>query len=529
MKRLCLLFISFLSLSFINYSYSMDSLTDAQSIAEEERMHWSVLPREVSNYLAQYIIADQKPAILQKMATASKQQVIHEGDEIIQDVGFSGDGRFLAVSFEGSVKIYDMASGKCISILKDEHNSWDFKLIRLNFLGTKVIIYRDSEVTIWDIKSGVCTSLKGHIESVPGLGKRFSICSAEFSWKGDLVVTTSEDGTAKIWDVETGECIQTLLVSDPCTLPGKLGVGAKQAKFNAKGDKVVTRTNMMHGRAQIWDVKEGICLQSITHKGITEVQFNKAGTMLLTGSWDGTVNIWDVATGYCSHTFENVKKVGPVICGRFDEGATRVVVAHSACSDGLTKEETAAATCIWNIEDGQLLINCDSRYGQFWDWVQPRISEKVLLTVKDKERKTFRDKVSGKQINDNELKVWDVVTGGLLLTMKVRDAPIHRVVMSPDNRKCVTIDEKKGIKISDLSEFFDACFYLRRKLSISQAVILQQMQKEHFTVGEEQQETIAETEGFNFVEWPQMLVHYQELPEILKNVCKIKAEVKKTD
>jgi WD40 repeat protein len=36
------------------------------------------------------------------------------------------------------------------------------------------------------------------------------VCSAAFSTDGSLVLTTSDDGTARIWDTLTGECTQIL-------------------------------------------------------------------------------------------------------------------------------------------------------------------------------------------------------------------------------------------------------------------------------------------------------------------------------
>ena len=60
----------------------------------------------------------------------------------------------------------------------------------------------DGTAKIWDVESGTeIYTLNGHTAE---------IVSLQFNSDGDLVLTGSFDNTAKIWDVNTGECIHTL-------------------------------------------------------------------------------------------------------------------------------------------------------------------------------------------------------------------------------------------------------------------------------------------------------------------------------
>ena len=59
----------------------------------------------------------------------------------------------------------------------------------------------DSTAKIWDVSTGECKqTFSGHSNLV---------WSAVFSADGLSVLTASSDATAKIWDVSTGECKQT--------------------------------------------------------------------------------------------------------------------------------------------------------------------------------------------------------------------------------------------------------------------------------------------------------------------------------
>lgn len=60
----------------------------------------------------------------------------------------------------------------------------------------------DFSVRIWDVQSGQCLNiLQGHSSWI------YSAC---FSPDGRILATSSQDSTTKLWDVQTGECFQTL-------------------------------------------------------------------------------------------------------------------------------------------------------------------------------------------------------------------------------------------------------------------------------------------------------------------------------
>ncbi len=60
----------------------------------------------------------------------------------------------------------------------------------------------DFSVRIWDVQSGQCLNiLQGHSSWI------YSVC---FSPDGRILATSSQDRTTKLWDVQTGECFQTL-------------------------------------------------------------------------------------------------------------------------------------------------------------------------------------------------------------------------------------------------------------------------------------------------------------------------------
>lgn len=74
----------------------------------------------------------------------------------------------------------------------------------------------------------------------------------------------------------------------------------------------------MDGTAKIWDVESG--QEVYTLKGhtaeIVSLQFNSDGDSILTGSFDNTAKIWDVNTGECIHTLSGHSS--ELSCTQFD-------------------------------------------------------------------------------------------------------------------------------------------------------------------------------------------------------------------
>jgi len=71
--------------------------------------------------------------------------------------------------------------------------------------GSCIMKIRGNTVDIMDAKTNMLIhTLVGHEKSV---------YSAQFSFKGNRVITGSADGIVKIWSMSTGECLKTYFCS----------------------------------------------------------------------------------------------------------------------------------------------------------------------------------------------------------------------------------------------------------------------------------------------------------------------------
>ncbi len=123
--------------------------------------------------------------------------------------------------------------------------------------------------------------MRGHTKAVNG---------AAYSPDGDLVVTASDDQTARLWKAETGESIRELV--------GHTGP-VNSAVFSPDGDLVVTASDDQ--TARLWKAETGESIRELVghNKAVKNALFSKDGNLVVTVSDDNTARVWDVEEGKC--------------------------------------------------------------------------------------------------------------------------------------------------------------------------------------------------------------------------------------
>jgi eukaryotic-like serine/threonine-protein kinase len=109
---------------------------------------------------------------------------------------------------------------------------------------------------------------------------------AEFSPDGNKLATASNDHTARLWNLETGE--NTLV------LPHNNEVN--DVGFSQDGLQIVTSSQ--DKTARVWDSGTGALLHSMLHSdNVWRSAFTPDGAMIGTACEDGTVRLWNAITG----------------------------------------------------------------------------------------------------------------------------------------------------------------------------------------------------------------------------------------
>ncbi|KAK9061545.1 hypothetical protein SSX86_018727 [Deinandra increscens subsp. villosa] len=146
----------------------------------------------------------------------------------------------------------------------------------------------DREIFLWHV-SGECKNymvLKGHKNAVLDL---------EWTSDGSQIISASPDKTLRAWDVETGKQIKKM---------------AEHSSFvnscspSRRGPPLVV-SGSDDGTAKLWDLRQRGAIQTFPDKyQVTAVAFSDASDKIYSGGLDNVVKVWDLRRNEVTMTLE---------------------------------------------------------------------------------------------------------------------------------------------------------------------------------------------------------------------------------
>ncbi|MCH7227951.1 TIR domain-containing protein [Haloferula sp. A504] len=254
------------------------------------------------------------------------------------------NGRVASWSQDREIRLWDVASGKCLRTFSPETRPKISGLLAL--AGDKLLSWSGQMLRIWDGNEGVCElAVMGHVEGCSGA---IRLQEGRFAtWGGEAL---------KVWDERGGTCISVL--------EGR-GWGSKGFLRGARelpGGRLIAWSS--RGAILIWDVDgrgSPVVLEGHTREvGVGGVSFLSGGRI---ASWsaDGTIRIWHHETGSCCKILrENNEGIA---------GAAELQ-DHRLLSWSEDRETRELGFRVWDLERGE----CDEHYmesqafGDFPNW-----------------------------------------------------------------------------------------------------------------------------------------------------------------
>jgi len=137
---------------------------------------------------------------------------------------------------------------------------------------------RDGTARVWEAQTGREIARMTHEADVTALA---------FSPDGKYVASGSRDGTARVWEAQTGREIARMTheadVTDLAFSP--------DGKYVASGSRDDT--------ARVWEAQTGREIARMTHEAdVTDLAFSPDGKYVASGSRDGTARVWEAQTGH---------------------------------------------------------------------------------------------------------------------------------------------------------------------------------------------------------------------------------------
>ena len=228
-------------------------------------------------------------------------------------------------------------------------------------------------------------------------GNKLHVHSVAFDPTGSLILTAAYDGTAILWDSNTGKSIHTF----------KHDKEVEVADFFRDGSNILTTSR--DRTLRVWDAGSGLPRNDPVkiENWIHDAAISSDGNVVITADWQGNSYLWNVLTGE-----------------KFD-----VPFAHGS-----------SVSAVDISPDGATVLTAGGSAAQLWDLASrkptgPRIEH--LGTIHH-----ARFSPNGHHVvtasYDNTGRLWDVLTGEPIGTSFEHDGPLEDAAFSPVRSLVVT-------------------------------------------------------------------------------------------
>ena len=283
-------------------------------------------------------------------------------------------------------------------------------------------------------------------------GHDSAVRSAVFSSDNDRILTASYDGTARLWDGQTGTLIYPLE-----------GHGGQvyTAVFSGDGDRILTASS--DGTARLWNARTGTLIHTLEGHGdqVYTAVFSSDNDRILTASLDGTARLWDAQTAAPIHALEG--HGDPILSAGFSSGGDRILTASS--------DRTAR---LWDAQTGALVHRLEGHHGLVQTAVFSSGDDRILTASYDGTARLW-DAQTGTPIHaleghgdlvntavfssdgdriltassDGTARLWDAETGTLIHPLEGHGGTVNTAVFSSDGDRILTASRDGTARLWD--------------------------------------------------------------------------------
>ncbi|GKZ94884.1 hypothetical protein AnigIFM59636_008615 [Aspergillus niger] len=241
-------------------------------------------------------------------------------------------------------------------------------------------------------------------------GHSGSVNSVAFAGDSQLLASSSDDNTIKLWDAATGALKHTL--------EGHSGL-VNSVAFAGDGQLLASSSD--DNTIKLWDAATGALKHTLEghSDSVWSVAFAGDGQLLASSSYDNTIKLWNAATGALKHTLEG-------------HSGTVASVAFSGDGQLLASSSDDNTIKLWHAATGAFKHTLEGYSGSVF----------LVVFLGD-------GQLLASSSDDNTIKLWDAATSALKHTLEGHSSTVYSVAFSGDGQLLASSSYDRTIKLWD--------------------------------------------------------------------------------
>lgn len=334
-------------------------------------------------------------------------EVLLEHTDPLRAMAISSDGNLVITGTNTKIKIWNAKSGRCIKDWEWNNDEEQMPLLAIQISPDCKFIVTLSQlgaVKTWDIETGKCLqTLDSNTTTQTSLA---------ISPDSSFVMTKHGQGKIALWDPRSGECLHVLTIY-PEAAHGDLNAYVREVtlstQISSNGQLILVRAIGIP--ATIWEVKSGLCIKTLQYSA--EPEYLKTGispdSKFIVRGDSYPVRIFDLTSGTCLKILGQDLNQDKVLSIAISQDSKFIVIGSY---DGTVR--------VWDAESGTCLQTLGGHTNTI-DKVAINYDNSVIIACSCV----------------GIIKIWDIKSGECLKTLQA-DFDFHSLAISSNGNSIVT-------------------------------------------------------------------------------------------